>query len=104
LATIRSMSSSMSSGPQCAERQALSHIDHRSPETQGRTPRRSAGVTGEQQQHRGCACVREFGDEWCHMAPSRCWTAPIIKRSEGWTAIHLAGEARKITAHDEIFR
>ena len=63
-------------------------------------------MTGEQQQHRGCACVRESGDEWCHMAPRGALAlldGTDYKAFEGWTAIHLAGEARKITAHDEIF-
>jgi len=35
------------------------------------------------------------------LAPLR---GTAYKAFEGWTAIHLAGEARKITAHDEIFR
>jgi hypothetical protein len=66
--------------------------------------RRPTGVTGEQQQHCGCLCEREFGDEKARYGALAPLRGTAYKAFEGWTAIHLAGEARKITAHDEIFR
>jgi hypothetical protein len=48
--------------------------------------RRPAGVTGEQQQHCGCVCKREFGDEKARygaLAPLRGTAYKAVRGMDG---------------------